>query len=76
MNPRTESTVIEKHVRAPGDVRKQKANAPPMFDQLLTIAAEHRRALARVIIFSALISAAIAFAIPKRYESVLRVMPP
>ena len=37
---------------------------------------EHRRMLAKVGVAALLLSAAVAFCIPKRYESVARLMPP
>jgi capsule polysaccharide export protein KpsE/RkpR len=41
-----------------------------------TLLWEHRRRLARVAGIALIVSAAIAFTIPKRYESVARIMPP
>jgi capsule polysaccharide export protein KpsE/RkpR len=37
---------------------------------------EHRRTLSRVFLVAAVLSTALAFAIPKRYESTVRLMPP
>src|ERR1700674_3276717 len=37
---------------------------------------EHRRLLARVTVAALLLSLVIAFTIPKRYDSVARIMPP
>src|ERR1700722_9601441 len=37
---------------------------------------EHRRLLARVTVIALLFSVVIAFTIPKRYDSVARIMPP
>jgi capsule polysaccharide export protein KpsE/RkpR len=41
-----------------------------------TLLWEHRRVLSRVTVVALLLSLAIAFAIPKRYDSVARIMPP
>ena len=47
-----------------------------MLDLLLAKAAEHRRTLAMVAVVATLASTLVAFLIPKRYQSVVRIMPP
>jgi len=51
-------------------------NGPSLTDEVLDIATQHRRALVRVLIVALIVSTAVAFLIPKRYESTTRIMPP
>ena len=51
-------------------------NGPSLTDEVLDIATQHRRALVRVLVIALIVSTAVAFLIPKRYESTTRIMPP
>lgn len=49
---------------------------PSLLDIVLEIAAAHKRVLLRVFIVALAASAALAFLIPKQYESTTQIMPP
>ena len=51
-------------------------SGPSLIDEILEIATEHRRALIRIGLIALVVSTAVAFLIPKRYESTTRIMPP
>jgi uncharacterized protein involved in exopolysaccharide biosynthesis len=47
-----------------------------MLDEILEIATQHRRTLIKVVVMALVVSTAVAFIIPKKYESTTRIMPP
>jgi uncharacterized protein involved in exopolysaccharide biosynthesis len=51
-------------------------SGPSLIDEVLEIATEHRRALIRIGLIALVLSTAVAFLIPKKYESTTRIMPP
>jgi capsule polysaccharide export protein KpsE/RkpR len=66
--PYTETLAIESSCTAPAEVASWVANA--------TLLWARRRTLARVAAVALLLSGVIAFLIPKRYDSIARIMPP
>ena len=77
MDSRIESPVIDKtELQASEHDFEAAVEHAPLFDQLLSLASEHKRDLVKGILVSLLISVIVAFVIPKRYESTVRLMPP
>jgi capsule polysaccharide export protein KpsE/RkpR len=61
---------------ATAEIRTPQTQTMPNWLSNANLLWDHRRTLARVAAVALVLSAAIAFLIPKRYESVARVMPP
>jgi len=61
---------------ATAEMMTQSAQTMPNWLRNANLLWDHRRTLVRVAVVALVLSAAIAFLIPKRYESVARLMPP
>jgi capsule polysaccharide export protein KpsE/RkpR len=61
---------------ATAEIMSPSAHAVPNWLVNANLLWDHRRTLMRVAVVALVLSAAIAFLIPKRYESVARLMPP
>ena len=61
---------------ATAEISTPQTQAMPNWLSNANLLWDHRRTLARVAAVALILSAAIAFLIPKRYESVARLMPP
>ncbi len=72
---RDDSFLIEE-VESRNGVHEQDAPPPTLLDIVIGTAAEHRRALLRVLLIALAICTAAAFLLPVRYESTTRIMPP
>lgn len=58
------------------EAETSEVNGPSLTDEVLDIATHHRKALMRVLVIALIVSTAVAFLIPKRYEATTRIMPP
>jgi uncharacterized protein involved in exopolysaccharide biosynthesis len=56
--------------------RPPSSASPALADTLLDLVVSHRRHLKRALLFGILVSAVIAFLIPKQFESTVKIMPP
>jgi uncharacterized protein involved in exopolysaccharide biosynthesis len=54
----------------------ENSTGPSLIDEVLEIATQHRRTLTKVVLIALVVSTAVAFLIPKKYESTTRIMPP
>jgi uncharacterized protein involved in exopolysaccharide biosynthesis len=61
---------------ATAEIMTQTSQTMPNWLRNANLLWDHRRTLVRVAVVALVLSAAIAFLIPKRYESVARLMPP
>jgi uncharacterized protein involved in exopolysaccharide biosynthesis len=61
---------------ATAEIMASQAHSMPNWLRNANLLWDHRRTLARVAVIAFVLSAAFAFLIPKRYESVARLMPP